>query len=162
MLPAYPWSQRPDDMPLSVDEVCAALVHSEGDIPDAAARLKVGTLILRKFIDRSTRAKAVIREMIELLNDEAQRTLRAAIRDPDSRRQDWATRYVLNSQNAKAQGLQPCGERRRRREHPRHADADAAHSGVGGRDEDWTSGPTTQAADRRDAFDRPTGEGRAR
>jgi hypothetical protein len=107
MLPAYPWSQRPDDHPLSVEEVCAALVDSEGDIPAAAGRLKVGTLILRKFIERSTRARAVIREMIELLNDEAQRTLRQAIRDPDARRQDWATRYVLNSQNAKARGYSP-------------------------------------------------------
>lgn len=107
MLPAYPWSQRPDDHPLSVEEVCAALVEAEGDIPAAASRLKVGTLILRKFIERSTRARAVIREMIELLNDEAQRTLRQAIRDPDARRQDWATRYVLNSQNAKARGYSP-------------------------------------------------------
>ena len=107
MLPAYPWSQRPDDHPLSVEEVCAALVHSEGDIPEAANRLKVGTLILRKFIDRSSRARAVIREMIELLNDEAQRTLKQALRDPDARRQDWATRYVLNSQNAKARGYSP-------------------------------------------------------
>ena len=107
MLPAYPWSQRPDDHPLSVEEVCAALFECEGDIPATAKRLKVGTLILRKFIDRSTRAKAVIRETIELLNDEAQRTLRAAIRDPDARRQDWATRYVLNSQNAKARGYSP-------------------------------------------------------
>ena len=49
----------------------------------------------------------MIREMIELLNDEAQRTLRQAIRDPDARRQDWATRYVLNSQNAKARGYSP-------------------------------------------------------
>jgi hypothetical protein len=92
---------------LTVEEVCAALVQSEGDIPSAAERLRVGTLILRKFIERSSRARAVIREMIELLNDEAQRTLRQALRDPDARRQDWATRYVLNSQNAKARGYSP-------------------------------------------------------
>ena len=107
MLPAYPWSQRPDDHPLMVEEVCAALFECEGDIPAAATRLKVGTLILRKFIERSTRARAVIREMIELLNDEAQRTLRGALRDEDSRRADWATRYILNSQNAKARGYSP-------------------------------------------------------
>jgi hypothetical protein len=107
VLPAYPWHTRADDNPLTVEEVCAALVQSEGDIPSAAERLKVGSLILRKYIDRSSRARAVIREMIELLNDEAQRTLRQAIRDPDARRVDWATRYILNSQNAKARGYSP-------------------------------------------------------
>jgi hypothetical protein len=104
MLPAYPWSQRPEDHPLTADEVCAALVQSEGDIPGAAARLAVGTLILRKFIDRSSRARAVIRECAALLSDEAARLLREALRDPDHRRQDWAIRFVLNSRNARSLG----------------------------------------------------------
>jgi hypothetical protein len=104
MLPAYPWDTRPDDNPLTVDEVCAALCHSEGDLRVAAERLKVGTLILRKFIERSSRARAVIRELALLLADEAQSTLRAALRDPDARRQDWAVRYILNSKNAQALG----------------------------------------------------------
>jgi hypothetical protein len=104
MLPAYPWSQRPDDHPLTVDEVCEALVHSEGDIRSAADRLRVGTLILRKFIERSSRARAVIREMALLLADEAQQTLREALRDEDSRRRDWAIRFILNSRNAQSLG----------------------------------------------------------
>lgn len=104
MLPAYPWTQRPDDHPLTVDEVCAALVHSEGDLRAAAERLKVGTLILRKFIERSSRARAVIREMALLLADEAQQTLREALRDPDARRKDWAIRFILNSKNARSLG----------------------------------------------------------
>ena len=104
MLPAYPWDVRPDDHPLSVEEVCAALVHSEGNVKEAADRLKVGALILRKFIERSSRARAVIVEMAAQLADEAQTTLHAALRDSDSRRQDWAVRYILNSKNARRLG----------------------------------------------------------
>ena len=54
MLPAYPWSTRPDDHPLTADEVCEALVQSRGLVHRAAERLKVGSLILRKFIERSS------------------------------------------------------------------------------------------------------------
>ena len=104
MLPAYPWDTRPDDHPLTVEEVCAALVESEGNVKLAADRLKVGALILRKFIERQRRARAVIVEMAAQLADEAQTTLHAALRDSDSRRQDWATRFILNSQNAKQLG----------------------------------------------------------
>lgn len=104
MLPAYPWDTRPDDHPLSVEEVCGALVHSEGNVKEAADRLKVGSLILRKFIERSSRARAVIVEMAAQLADEAQTTLHAALRDEDSRRVDWAVRFILNSRNARKLG----------------------------------------------------------
>jgi len=104
MLPAYPWEVRPEDQPLTADEVCAALVHSEGNVKLAADRLKVGALILRKFIERSSRARAVIVEMAAQLSDEAQTTLHEALRDADSRRRDWAVRFILNSKNARKLG----------------------------------------------------------
>jgi hypothetical protein len=104
MLPAYPWQTRPDDHPLTADEVCAALFEAEGDVTSAAERLKVGSLILRKFIERSSRARAVIVEMNARLVDEAQATLHAALRDDDARRQDWATRFILNSKNGRGRG----------------------------------------------------------
>jgi hypothetical protein len=104
VLPAYPWEVRPDDNPLTAEEVCAALVESEGNVKLAADRLKVGALILRKFIERSSRARAVIVEMAAQLADEAQTTLHQALRDPDSRRVDWATRFILNSKNARRLG----------------------------------------------------------
>lgn len=104
MLPAYPWDVRPDDQPLTVEEVCAALVQSEGNVKLAADRLKVGALILRKFVERSSRARAVIVEMAAQLADEAQTTLHQALRDEDSRRADWATRFILNSKNARKLG----------------------------------------------------------
>lgn len=104
MLGAYPWVSRPPDEPLTAEEVCEALWQAEGDIRQAALRLKVGSLVLRKFVERSTRARAVIREADACLVDEAGATLRQAIRDEDARRQDWATRFVLNSKNGRPSG----------------------------------------------------------
>ena len=103
-LPAYPWSSRPDDLPLTADEVCAALYEASGDVTSASLRLKVGSLVLRKFIERSSRAKAVIREMDARLSDKARSKLSEALDSPDDRRADWAIRYVLNSRNARNLG----------------------------------------------------------
>ena len=103
-LPAYPWQSRPDDLPLTAEEVCAALYEAGGDVTDASIRLKVGSLVLRKFIERSSRARAVIREMDNRLADKAKRKLGEALDDPDNRRVDWAIRYVLNSNNARHLG----------------------------------------------------------
>ena len=79
MLPAYPWMTRPSDEPLTAEEVCEALWQAEGSIVQAAERLRVGSLVLRKFVERSSRARAVIREAVDCLADEAVRTLRAAL-----------------------------------------------------------------------------------
>ncbi len=103
-LPAYPWTQRPDDLPLTAEEVCAALYEAEGDVTAASVRLKVGSLILRKFIERSSRARATIREMDARLGDKARSKLAQALDDQDNRRVDWAIRYVLNSKNARQMG----------------------------------------------------------
>ena len=104
MLPAYPWSQRPDDCPLTVEEVTEALAESGGSVIKASLRLKVGSLVLRKFIERSARARAVIQEMKDRLTDKAQDKLEEALDSPDDRRADWAIRYVLNSKNARKLG----------------------------------------------------------
>ena len=103
-LPAYPWAQRPEDLPLTAEEVCAALYEAEGDVTAASIRLKVGSLTLRKFVERSSRARAVIREMDSRLADKARSKLGQALDDPDNRRVDWAIRYILNSNNARHLG----------------------------------------------------------
>ena len=109
-LPAYPWSSRPDDLPLTADEVCAALYEAAGDVTSASLRLKVGSLVLRKFIERSSRARAVIREMDARLGDRARTKLAEALDSPDDRRADWAIRYVLNSRNARPMGWSSADE----------------------------------------------------
>lgn len=102
LLPAYPWATRPT--PLTADEVCSALVDAGGSLADAAARLKVGTLVLRKFCSSSTRAQATLGELRALQIDRAEKNLAGALADPDTRRQDWATRFALNSSNARDRG----------------------------------------------------------
>jgi hypothetical protein len=92
-------------MPLTADEVCSALYEAHGDVTEASLRLKVGSLILRKFVERSSRARAVIHEMNMRLADRAKSKLREALEDEDHRRQDWAIRYILNSQVARPLGL---------------------------------------------------------
>jgi len=106
MLPAYPWSVRPDDHPLTLEEVSAALVEASGDVTAAADRLKVGSLTLRKFIERSPRARAVVLEMDHRLADRARRKLIGILNDDeDARRQDWAIRYILNAKMARHLGF---------------------------------------------------------
>jgi hypothetical protein len=106
MLPAYPWSVRPDDHPLTLDEVTCALVEASGDVTAAADRLKVGSLTLRKFIERSPRARAVVLEMDHRLADRARRKLIGILNDDeDARRQDWAIRYILNAKMARHLGF---------------------------------------------------------
>ena len=97
MLPAYPWDQRPDNHPLTADEVCAALFEAEGDVTTASVRLKVGSLTLRKFIERSSRARATIRECDNRLGDKARSKLAQALDSTDARQSDWAIRYILNA-----------------------------------------------------------------
>ena len=81
------------------------MVESEGNVQIAADRLKVGALILRKFIERSTRARAVIVEMAAQLADEAQTTLHARFGTADARRSDWAVRFILNCEERAQVGL---------------------------------------------------------
>jgi hypothetical protein len=106
-LPAYPWDERPDGLPLQIDEVCAALYRADGSIPRAADVLRIGTLLLRKYVARSARARAVIRECDDLLIDRARERLRDALESDQSVRQDWATRYILSSSNARERGYAP-------------------------------------------------------
>ncbi len=89
---------------MTAEEVCGALYEAGGDVTDASLRLKVGSLVLRKFIERSSRARAIIRECDNRLADKAKRKLGEALDDPDNRRVDWAIRYILNSTSARHLG----------------------------------------------------------
>jgi hypothetical protein len=105
-MPAYPWETRPDDLPLTADEVCEALYDNGGLISRASVQLRVGSLVLRKFVERSPRARAVINEVSNRRCETAIEKLDQALNaDDDARRQDWAIRYVLNAANARAFGM---------------------------------------------------------
>ena len=137
-LPAFPWDQRPDDLPLTADEVCAALAEAHGNVTAASIRLKVGSLVLRKFIERSPRARAVIQEMRWRLADKAEGKLSEALDDEDNRRVDWAIRYGTEQQECAQVGLVVIGGGGgccARADDHHHA-----AGSVGGRDGDWAQG----------------------
>jgi hypothetical protein len=52
-LPYFPWISRPDNLPLDVDEVATALYLARGRLGEAAERLKVDQVRLKKAIRRS-------------------------------------------------------------------------------------------------------------
>ena len=113
-------------------------------------RLKVGSLTLRKFIERSSRARAVIREMDSRLADKARSKLGQALDDPDNRRVDWAIRYILNSNNARHLGYSStdnADDRPHRGDQRAARHAQSAARRMAGRDEDWAS-RTGQERDR--------------
>ena len=52
-LPFYPWSERPSTLPLDPDEAATAIHIAKGDIPAAAALLKVPEFRLNRLIRRT-------------------------------------------------------------------------------------------------------------
>jgi hypothetical protein len=104
-MPAYPWDVRPDDHPLTADEVCEALWRTHGNVARASVLLRVGSLVLRKFVERSPRARAIINETDRVTIDNTRTALYEALESNDDRRKDWAIRFVLNSAAARSYGL---------------------------------------------------------
>jgi hypothetical protein len=104
-MPAYPWDVRPDDHPLTADEVCEALWRTHGNVARASVLLRVGSLVLRKFVERSPRARAIINETDRVTIDNTRTALYEALDSDDDRRRDWAIRFVLNSAAARSYGL---------------------------------------------------------
>jgi hypothetical protein len=104
MLPAYPWDARPDDAPLTAEEVCAALYEANGNVLRAADRLKVGSIPLRKFIARSPRAQTLQREIRQSWVDRAEQNLHEALQSENLTDRAWATRHALASPNARGRG----------------------------------------------------------
>ena len=97
-IPTQPWSERPDSLPLNVEEVRTALWLESGSIPEAAIRLKVTAHRLRRFIQNSPRLLAEQNESREQLADKAEQNIKEALWDSiDTARRDSASKYVLSS-----------------------------------------------------------------
>jgi hypothetical protein len=97
-LPTSPWDERPDSVPLTVEEARTALWLESGSIPKAAIRLKVASSRLRRFISNSPRLLAEQNEAREQLCDKAEENIKEALNDEiDSARRDSASKYVLSS-----------------------------------------------------------------
>lgn len=97
-IPTQPWDERPDSLPLNVEEVRTALWLESGSIPKAAIRLKVLASRLRRFINSSPRLLAEQNEAREQLADKAEENVKDALwDDKDAARRDSMSKYVLSS-----------------------------------------------------------------
>jgi hypothetical protein len=97
-LPTQPWDERPDSLPLTIEEARTALWLESGSIPKAAIRLKVTANRLRRYIQSSPRLTADQNEAREQLADRAEEIVKEALDDPvDAGRRDSMAKYVLAS-----------------------------------------------------------------
>lgn len=109
-LPTTPYEERPNSLPLDVEECRTALWLERGNIPDAALRLKVTPIRLRNFVQNSPRLLAEQREAREQLADRAEKIVYEALHDDvDPSRRDAMAKYVLNSSIGKSRGFGAAG-----------------------------------------------------
>ena len=104
-LPTMPYSERPEMLPLEIEECRTAIWRTRGNVSEAALLLKVTSLRLRSFIKRSPFLLREMEEAKEQLVDIAETVVEEALTDEeDKSRRDTMARYVLNSSVAKARG----------------------------------------------------------
>lgn len=95
-LPTMPYSQRPVELPLDVEECRTALWLSDGNVTEAAKRLKINSGRLRNFIKSSRYLSAEQAEAQEQIKDMAEAVVRDALTDTEDKgRQDAMARFVL-------------------------------------------------------------------
>lgn len=103
-LPTAPYSERPVELPLDVEECRTALWMTRGNISEAAKLIKVTALRLRQFVNKSPYLSAEIQEAKDQLVDKAEDVVYDALTDEDDKaRRDVMARFVLGSQG-KARG----------------------------------------------------------
>lgn len=96
-LPTMPWTNRPDGLPLDIEECRTAIWISRGNVTEAAQRLKVSSMRLRTFIRKSPYLSAEVEEAREQIIDMAENVVYEALSDTtDTSRQDAMARFVLN------------------------------------------------------------------
>lgn len=108
-LPYYNWDQRPDTLPLDVDE-CATAIHlSDGDVLEAAALLKVPIIRLNRIIRHNPRLQRILEEALGVSLVRAAHVPLATLRDPnaDRRQLEWASTKLLQSRLAQGHLLSP-------------------------------------------------------
>ena len=104
-LPTMPYSQRPVEIPLDVEECRTAIWKAKGNISRAAEYLKVPSTRLRYFVDKSPYLKREVRESLEIHVDRAEEIVDEALNDDDDKtRRDTMARFVLGSQAARQRG----------------------------------------------------------
>lgn len=96
-LPTRPYNERPESMPLDVEECRTALWMQRGNVSKAAEVLKIKPARLRKFIKNSPYLLSEMEEAREELKDIAEDNVYEALSSDDEGRKDSMTRFVLAS-----------------------------------------------------------------
>lgn len=95
-LPTRPYDQRPDSLPLDVEECRTALWRNNGIIADAAAELRVTSSRLRAFVKSNSYLQREMEEASERIVDKATRVVVEALDSNEPSRSDPMARYVLD------------------------------------------------------------------
>jgi hypothetical protein len=95
-LPTMPYSERPIELPLDVEECRTAIWKCRGNVSSAADLLKIPSSRLRTFISKSPYLSAEQKEANERLVDIAEDVVYDALTDNDDpSRRDTMARFVL-------------------------------------------------------------------
>lgn len=97
-LPTMPYSERPSELPLDIEECRTALWMARGNITDAAKLLKTTSIRLRNFVKKSPYLTAEMQEAADRLVDIAEANVLDALTDElDPSRRDTMSRFVLTN-----------------------------------------------------------------
>ena len=106
-LPFYGWAERPSTLPLDPDE-CATAIHiAKGDIPAAAALLKVPEFKLNRMVRHHPRLVRVRDESLEIVHNRAASEYIQALDSPNDRRREWAASKILATRSAQSHPFAP-------------------------------------------------------
>jgi hypothetical protein len=97
-LPTMPYSERPVELPLDIEECRTAIWMASGNISEAASILKVTSIRLRNFVKKSAYLSAEMQEASDRLVDIAESNVKDALTDAgDPSRRDTMSRFVLSN-----------------------------------------------------------------
>lgn len=101
-LPTMPYDSRPDELPLDVEECRTALWRAKGNVSEAAKLLKINSVRLRRFVEKSPRLTEEQREAQDILLDKSEAQIADALDDKDDKiRADNAAKFVLTNLGAR-------------------------------------------------------------
>lgn len=95
-LPFYPWEERPDTVPLELEECETAIHLAQGHLPKAAELLKTALYKLNRMIVRHPRLQHIYTEAAQNLAHRAAGEIIDALDSPNDRRREWAATKILS------------------------------------------------------------------
>ena len=106
-LPFYSWEERPESVPLDVDEVATAVHLAMGDVPRAAELLKVAVYKVDRLLRHHPRLQRILLEHQAIALHRASAEYIRALDDPSDRRREWAAKSILATWLAQGHPFSP-------------------------------------------------------